>query len=488
MTSLQPDIRFPSRAGLPFGGSWVNPVAGSIVTSVNPANGRPLATFAEAGAGDVDAVVAAAKAGFSAWRRSSPPERAAALRQMAGVLRDNAEELAILEAADCGNPVRNARIDVLIAAASLEFFAGLVTEAKGDTIPVGPDALNFTRREPRGVVARIVAFNHPLMFVALKAAAPLAVGNSVIIKPAEQAPLSALRFAELIDGILPPGVFNIVPGDRAFGAGLVSHPGVAMVGLVGSIATGKAVLRGAAETIKPVVLELGGKNALIACADADPEVVARAMITGMNFNWCGQSCGSTSRAFLHASIHDDVVERLVGEVASFVPGNPLDPATTMGSLISRAHYDRVLDYIGSGEAEGARMLVGGPVEGDASLAEGAFVSPTIFVDVTSAMRIAREEIFGPVLSVLKWSDEDAMLEEVNALEYGLTCSIWTRDISAAHRLSHEVEAGQVWINDVGKHITGAPFGGYKQSGLGREGGIEELYACTQEKNVYVNLT
>lgn len=486
MTLSASALRLPKRRGLPLGGSWRQPRSGVELDSLNPATGQVLGRFAQAGGDDVDAVVEAARGGFEVWRRTTPQERASALKRMAEILRENADELARLEAADCGNPIRNTHVDALIAAGSLEFFAGLVTEAKGDTIPVGPDALNFTRREPRGVVARIVAFNHPLMFVALKAAAPLAAGNAVIIKPAEPAPLSALLFAELIEGVLPAGVLNIVPGDRAFGAGLVSHSGVAMAGLVGSVATGRAVLRAASETIKPVVLELGGKNALIACADADPDAIARAAIAGMNFNWCGQSCGSTSRLYLHDDIHDAVVERLTGAAAAFVPGDPLDPETTMGALISRAHYDRVLSYIDIGIAEGARLICGGALTGGSPLADGCFIRPTIFVDVRPDMRIAREEIFGPVLSVLRWSDEVTMLREVDGLEYGLTCSIWTRDLATGHRLANAVEAGQVWINDVGKHITGAPFGGFKQSGLGREGGLEELYAFTQEKNVYVN--
>ncbi len=358
---------------------------------------------------------------------------------------------------------------------------------KGASIPMGPDAVNFSVRQPLGVVARIIPFNHPFMFCAGKSAAPLAAGNAVIIKPPHQAPLSALRLAELIGGLVPPGVFNVLPGGGAVGAALASHPGVAKVALIGSVPTGRAVMRAAADTVKPVLLELGGKNALIAFADADPDEVAAAAVAGMNFTWCGQSCGSTSRAFLHAAIHDAVIERIGHHVARFRPGLPTDPATTMGAIASRAQHERILRYIASAREEGARLVCGGGVPAAPALAHGWFIEPTVFADVTAAMTIAREEIFGPVLAVLKWTDEPAMLAEVNRVEYGLTCSIWTRDITSAHRTALEVEAGFVWINDVAKHFLGTPFGGFKQSGIGREECLDELLAFTQEKNIHVSL-
>ena len=241
-----------------------------------------------------------------------------------------------------------------------------------------------------------------------------------------------------------------------------------MVALVGSIATGRAVMRNAAETIKPVLLELGGKNALIGFPDADPAVVAKAMVAGMNFGWCGQSCGSTSRAFIHADIHDAVLELVAQDIRRFRPGLPTDPATTMGAIASRQQYDRVLGAIASANAEGARLVCGGGRPADPALEGGFFVEPTVFADVGPDMTIARDEIFGPVLAVLKWQDEAEMIAQVNAPEYGLTCSIWTNDLHAAHRTAAAVQAGFVWINDASKHFLGAPFGGYKQSGLGRE--------------------
>jgi betaine-aldehyde dehydrogenase len=416
-----------------------------------------------------------------------PLERAKMLREIANVLRKNGDELAMLDAADCGNPYTEMMRDAGAGAAQLDFYAGLVTEMKGASIPMGPDVVNFSVREPFGVVGRIIPFNHPFMFAAGKSGAPLAAGNTVVLKPPEQAPLSALRLAELIDGILPPGVWNVVPGGREVGQVLSSHPDVAMTALIGSVPTGRAVMKAASDTLKPVLLELGGKNALIAFPDADLEAVSAAVIDGMNFTWCGQSCGSTSRAFIHEKIYDAVIERAKASIRRYKPGIPTDPATTMGSIISQVQYDRVMKYIAAGKEDGARLVSGGKRPDDPALAKGLFIEPTIFADVDMGMRIGKEEIFGPVLSVFKWSDEDKMLTEVNQVEYGLTCSIWTNDLASAHRTAAAVEAGYVWINEVSKHFLGAPFGGYKQSGIGREECIEELLRFTREKNIHVNL-
>jgi acyl-CoA reductase-like NAD-dependent aldehyde dehydrogenase len=488
MDAQPASLVLPSRLDLFYGGAWHAPLHDTRADIVNPATGALLARVAEAGAEDVAAAVAAARAGFLAWKRVPPLERARIMRGAATVLRANARELAALDAADCGNPVAEMGSDVMVAAALFDFFAGLVTEMKGASIPMGPHAVNFSVREPLGVVARIVAFNHPLLFAAGKLAAPLAAGNSFIIKPPEQAPLSALRLAELIGGLFPAGVFNLLPGGREVGAALAAHPGVAMVTLVGSVPTGRAVMRAASDTLKPVLLELGGKNALIACADADPDEVAAAMVAGMNFTWCGQSCGSTSRAFVHEAIHAAVLERIPHHTARFRPGLPSDPATTMGAIISAAQYERVRGYIESARAEGARIVTGGGRGvADPALAAGWFVEPTVFADVTPHMRIAREEIFGPVLAVLQWRDEAAMLAEVNALEYGLTASIWTNDLESAHRIAAEVQAGFVWVNEIGKHFLGAPFGGVKQSGIGREECLGELLSFTAEKNIHIRL-
>jgi len=481
-----PCLRLPSHRGPYYGGKWQQP-AGRLAEVTSPGSGESLGQVVEGTAADAQAAIAAAKAAYREWRRVPPLERAKMLRAIADVLRRNGEELAMLDAADCGNPYAEMVRDANAGAAQLDFYAGLVTEMKGASIPMGPDVVNFSLREPYGVVGRIIPFNHPFMFAAGKSGAPLAAGNTVVLKPPEQAPLSALRLAELIDGILPPGVWNVVPGGREVGQVLASHPDVASVALIGSVPTGRAVMKAAADTLKPVLLELGGKNALIAFPDADLDAVAAAIVGGMNFTWCGQSCGSTSRAFVHARIYDQVLERAQTSIKRYRPGIPTDPATTMGAIISATQHARILGFIESGKREGARLVSGGKVPSDPSLARGFFIEPTIFADVTMDMRIGREEIFGPVLSVFRWSDESEMLAQVNQVEYGLTCSIWTNDLSAAHRTAAAVEAGYVWINDVSKHFLGAPFGGYKQSGIGREECIEELLRFTREKNIHINL-
>jgi len=469
-----------------YGGAWHAPKSSRRSDTINPGTGESLGPVADCGTDDIAAAVAAAKKAFDDWRNVLPLERARMLKRIAAILREHAEELAMIDAADCGNPFAEMVRDATVGAAQIEFYAGLVTEMKGASIPMGPDVVNFSVREPRGVVGRIIPFNHPFMFCAGKAAAPLATGNTVVMKPPEQAPLSSLRLAELIEGVLPPGVFNVVPGGREAGAALAAHPDVAMIALIGSVPTGRAVMKAASDTLKPVMLELGGKNALIAYPDADPDEVAGGVIGGMNFTWCGQSCGSTSRAFLHEKIYDAVLERVKKQITHYKPGVPTDPSTTMGAIISKAQFDRVMTYIDSAKQEGATLIAGGGPPRDPALAKGFYIEPTVFA-VTEKNRIAREEIFGPVLSVFKWSDEKTMLDQVNAVEYGLTASIWTNDLSTAHRTATAVQAGFVWINEVSKHFLGAPFGGYKQSGIGREECVEEMLAYTQEKNIHVRL-
>ncbi|KTE22741.1 aldehyde dehydrogenase [Sphingopyxis sp. H050] len=473
--------------GLYYGGAWHAPISDTFRPSINPADGSYIALVSKAGKEDVDRAVLAAVAASRVWRDVLPLERARLLREMAAIIRKNHAELARLDALDCGNPIRELIGDAQVAAALIEYFAGLVTEMKGASIPVGPDAVNFSVRQPFGVVARILAFNHPFLFCAGKIAAPLAAGNAVIVKPSDQAPLSALRFAELIDGLLPAGTFGVLTGDGETGAALASHPKVAMISLVGSAAAGREVMRAASATLKPVLLELGGKNALIAYGDADPGEVGQALVQGMNFAWCGQSCGSTSRAFVHEDIYDDVLAHIQAAVGRFRPGDPLDSDTSMGAVISPQQYERIMGAIASAKNDGARLICGGGAPSDPVLSKGLFVEPTIFADVTPGMRIAQEEIFGPVLGIMKWTDERTMIETVNELDYGLTCSIWTRDLETAHRTAMEVDVGYVWINETSRHILGAPFGGMKQSGIGREECLGELLAFSQEKNIFISL-
>ena len=477
----------PANRGLYYDGGWHEATSGRHLAVESPGTGESLGEIADGDTTDIAAVVASAKTGFGIWRDVHPLERAAILRQVAEIVRKNARELAAIDAIDCGNPFTAMLNDAAIAASQLDFFAGFVTEMKGHSVPTGTGAINFSIREPLGVVAKIIPFNHPFMFASGKIAAPLAAGNSVIVKPPEQAPLSTLRFAELIDGLLPSGVFNVATGGREAGQALTAHRDIAMLSVIGSVATGRAVMHAAADGLRPVLLELGGKNALIAFADADPSVVADAMIAGMNFTWCGQSCGSTSRAFIHAAIYDAVLEHLRRGCSAIRPGLPTEPETRMGAICGRDHFERILAMIETGRKDGARLLVGGGQSANPALANGFFIDPTVFVDVTPGMRIAREEIFGPVLSVLRWDDETAMVRTVNGLDYGLTCSVWTNDLAAALRTASAVEAGYVWVNEVGRHFLGTPFGGYKQSGVGREECLEELISYTQEKNIYIRL-
>ncbi len=358
-----------------YGGAWQPPKSGEYFDLTSPGTGESIGRAADGSAEDVDAAVTSARAAFPGWRDTPPLERARSLRRFAAIVREHARELAMLDAIDCGNPVRAMVGDAEIAASQIDFFAGLVTEMKGTSIPMGPDRLNVSVREPLGVVARIIPFNHPFMFAAGKSAAPLAAGNTIVVKPPEQAPLSALRLAELLEDVFPPGVFNVVTGrGRDTGAALVTHPLVAKVALIGSVAAGRAVMKSAADSIKPVLLELGGKNALIAFADADPAAVADAMIAGMNFAWCGQSCGSTSRAFLHDTIHDRVLRELETKIAAFRPGRPDDWDTTMGAIASRAQYDRVLSYIAKAKEEGATLVCGGGTPSSTALSEAGFTS------------------------------------------------------------------------------------------------------------------
>jgi betaine-aldehyde dehydrogenase len=463
----------PAHRDLYYGGAWREPHGGYSET-FNPATGESLGRCAEADAADVDAAVRAAREGFAQWKRMKPLERAALMKKAGAAIRAHADELAMLDAVNCGNPVREMRRDVLVGADAFDYCAGLVTEIKGDTIPMGEGVMNMSLREPYGVVARIVAYNHPLMFVAGKMAPALAAGNAVIMKPPYQAPLSSYRLMEILDGIFPAGVANIVTAGKAGSQALVAHPGVPRLSLIGSVPTGRAIAKSAAERLKHVTLELGGKNACVIYPDADIDKAAAGAVSGMNFTWCGQSCGSTSRLFVHDAVYDRVMKIVLERVKHFKPGMPTDPATTMGAIVSKEQQDKILGYIAIAKGEGAQLACGGGRPADPALAKGWFVEPTIFTGVTQDMRIANEEVFGPVLAVLRWSDEEAMFEQVNRVDYGLTGSVWTTSLANAHRAAARIQSGFVWVNHAGPHFMGASFGGYKQSGIGREEGIDEI--------------
>lgn len=477
----------PAHTSLYYGGEWHEP-SGGYAHTYNPANQAILAKVAEANAHDIDRAVRAAQKGYMEWAQTAPAERSVKLREIAQRLREHASELALIDSANCGNPVKEMGRDAHIAAAQIDYYAGLVHELKGETMPTPDGALNYTVREPYGVVARIVAYNHPLMFTAAKIAPVLAAGNSVIMKAPYQAPLSALRFAEIVDGILPPGVLNIVTGGRDCGESLVTHPLVKKVALVGSVATGAAILHSAADKIMPVALELGGKNAMVVCQDASVEEAIQGAINGMNFTWAGQSCGSTSRCFIHESLYESVIEGIREKLPLLHQcGMPSDPSTTMGCLVSEAQFNRVVEYINFAHEDGARLIVGGQRPENPLLSKGWFMEATVFADVTPDMRLFNEEVFGPVLAISKWSSEEQLIADINQVEYGLTASIWTHDLSRAHRLARCIEAGYIWVNTSSAHYIGTNFGGYKKSGLGREEGLEELHAYTQLKNVHVML-
>ena len=394
----------------------------------------------------------------------------------------------MIDAANCGNPIREMKNDARVAAAMIDYCAGLVTEVKGETIPMGPDVVNMTVREPYGVVGRIVAYNHPIMFTAGKMGPPLAAGNVVIMKPPHQAPLSSYRMMELIHGIMPPGVINLLSADREGSSALVAHPKVPRISLIGSVPTGRAIAKAGADRLKHVTLELGGKNACVIYPDADLEKAANAAIDGMNFTWCGQSCGSTSRLFIHSSVYDQVMKLALKRVAFYQPGLPTDMATTMGCIVSKPQFDKIMSYIEIAKSEGATLAYGGSRPSSPDLSRGLFIEPTIFTDVKQSMRIANEEVFGPVLSVLKWDNEEDLFEQINSVEYGLTGSIWTTNLANAHRAASRIESGYIWVNSVSSHFLGASFGGYKQSGIGREEGADELLSFSQVKNINITLS
>ncbi len=485
-TSAPHSVDLPQHRDLYYAGAWHAPLGGYLDT-FNPATGENLGPCAEANGEDVNRAVQAAVLAQKDWAAMKPLERAGLLKKVAAVLREHSFELALLDATNCGNPISEMQRDALIAAAQIEYYAGLASEIKGETIPMGEGVLNYSLREPYGVCARIVAYNHPIMFTAAKMAPPLITGNTVIMKPPYQSPLSTYRMMELIDGILPSGVLNIITGNTVAGQSLVGHPHVPRISLIGSVPTGRAIAKAGAEQLKHITLELGGKNACIIYPDADLEKAALAAVNGMNFTWCGQSCGSTSRLFIHDSVYDRVMSQVMQHIQRYQPGIPTDMATTMGSIVSKAQWEKIMGYIELAQQEGATLAYGGKAPDNPALQHGWFVQPTVFTGVTQSMRIANEEVFGPVLSVLRWRDEDQLFADVNAVEYGLTASIWTRDLGAAHKAAARVQAGFVWINHVSSHFIGASFGGFKQSGIGREEGFEELLSYTQSKNVHVVL-
>jgi betaine-aldehyde dehydrogenase len=471
------------RYDLAIGGRAEAPRSGRYEPVANPATEQRIADVAVAGPEDIDAAVDSAAAAAAEWRRVGWSERAAAVRTLADAIEANAAALAAIDVADAGIPIRGMRRDVANAVSYLRYFAGIASELKGHSIETPVGSLQLTTREPFGVVGRIIPFNHPFQFAAAAIAAPLIAGNTVVLKPAEQTPLSALHLVRLTEGILPPGTVNVVPGGAEAGAALVRHPRVRRIGFTGSVATGRAVLRDAADGIKVVTLELGGKNPLVILPDVTADAAAEIALIGMNLQrTAGQSCGSTSRVYVHPDRQETFVDALTGRFEGLCVGDPADEQTDVGPVAFLSHRDRVRECIRSGVADGARLRCGGP-DAPAGLDRGAYVRPTVFDEVQDEMRIATDEIFGPVVSVLGWRHEGDVVERVNSLPLGLTANIVTNDLTAALRLARAVEAGFVWVNGRGERPFGAPFGGQKHSGLGEENSLGELLSYTQTKNI-----
>jgi len=474
-----------SREGLLIGGRWRSARSGRYFQTVNPSTEEVIAEVAEAGAADIDAAVAAARTALNgAWGQMRAAERGRILLRLAELIRANQDALIELESLDSGKPVSAIRRQDLPAVLdTVTYYAGWADKINGQLIPARPDALTYTVREPVGVVGAIIPWNFPLMIGMWKLAPALACGCTVVLKPAELTPLTALRIGELaLEAGMPPGVLNVVPGfGKTAGAALVDHPDIDKITFTGSPAVGRQILRAAAGNLKRVTLELGGKSANIVFPDADLEAAVKAAASGIFFN-SGQVCSAGSRILAHADIYDEVVERLVARAQAIRVGDPRDAATSMGPLVSAVQMKRVLDYIEIGKREGARLATGGTRLGDT----GFFVIPAVFAEVEHAMRISQEEIFGPVASVIRFTDEEDAIRLANGTPYSLAAGVWSADIARVHRMVKRVKAGTVWVNTFGPTDVRLPWGGNRDSGFGREHGDVAIENFTEPKVVWIN--
>lgn len=471
-------------------GEWVDAISGEVFETVNPYNGQAWATAPLAGPADVKKAVEAARRALSGpWGSMSAAQRGVLIRRLAALIEPHAEELACIETTDNGKVIRETRGQMAGLPATYEFFAGAADKIFGDTISAPQtNFFTYTRREPIGVVAAILPWNSPLFLLAGKLAPALAAGCTFVAKPAEQTPSSTLEFAKLVDEAgFPPGVFNVVTGAGATGAALTAEPGVDKVTFTGSTATGIAVMKSAADHIAEVTLELGGKSPNIIFPDADIDAAVNGVMAGI-FAATGQTCIAGSRLLVHESIRDAVVERLAQRAPQIKMGDPLDIETEMGPIAFAEQLEKVRYYVDLGVSEGATVVCGGERPQDADLADGYFFQPTILSGVDNSMRVAREEIFGPVLSVITFTSEEEAVQIGNDTTYGLAAAVWTKDVQRAHRVAHRLDAGTIWVNSYRVLANNVPYGGFGQSGIGRENGIEGLDAYLQTKSIWVELT
>ncbi len=478
------------RKQLLIGGEWRDAADGKTMPVVNPATEEVIAEVAAATRGDVDAAVAAARAALSGpWGQMSARDRGRLVWKLGERLTEKIDEVARLETLHNGKPITESRhIEIPAAAECLQYFAGWADKVHGDTIPVKGHALVYTLREPIGVVAAIVPWNFPLLLAVWKVAPALAMGNTVILKPASQTPLTALALGQLaIDVGFPPGVLNVITGSGGtVGQAIVEHPGIDKIAFTGDTSTGKGIMRTAAETLKHITLELGGKSPNIVFADADLDAAVRGATVGI-FYGKGEVCAAGSRLLVEKSIKDQFIGKLAERTKKMVPGDPLDPKTRLGAISSKGQLERVLNYVDIAKREGASLVAGGH-RADIGTGKGFFMQPTVFADVTPSMTIAREEIFGPVLAAIDFVGVDEAIARANDSIYGLAAGIWTRDIKKAHYVASKLQAGTVWVNTYNVYDTAAPFGGYKQSGFGREMSRDALDYYTQVKTVWVDLS